>query len=201
MFTETNDSNLLIDTDPERPLVTNVADFVLPRVGARFPNILLSFRYRLVRKTGLFYYQKESDIECFLEPDGWASTGSFSSPEYRQEKNMQKGNRELEFSTAVFIKLHDAKIHFDSSRVHFDSLSYHLGARRGHFGSWRFGLDAKRPGSDPWRGETGPFWVAAGPLASPSGAWGAGRCRRQGSVGPGRRRRLGRRAACFWPET
>lgn len=46
MLTETNDSNLLVDGSPERPLVTNVADFVLPRVGVRFPNILLSFRYR-----------------------------------------------------------------------------------------------------------------------------------------------------------
>ena len=91
-------------------MITNVADFLLPRVGPCYPNILLTFRYRLVRQTGLSFYEKEADIEAFLEPDGWDSTGSFSAPDAHQEKSMILGNRELKFEATAFIKLHDAKI-------------------------------------------------------------------------------------------
>jgi len=118
MITEAHESTTLFDTDPARPMVTNVSHFLLPRVGPRYPNIFITFRYRLVRKTGLFFYEKESDIECHLEPDGWNSTGSFHSPASELQLNMKPGNRVLEFETSVFVKLHDTKISvgaFDSS--------------------------------------------------------------------------------------
>lgn len=108
MLTETYESTVLIDPNPARPMPTYVSDFTLPRVGARYPNILLTFRYRLVRKSGLFFYEKETDIEVLIAADGWDSTGSFSAPDGYQEKNMILSNRELHFKAMAFIKLHDA---------------------------------------------------------------------------------------------
>lgn len=110
MLTETHESIVIVDPDPTRPLPTNVAHFTLPRVGPRYPNILLTFRYRLVRKTGLFFYEKETDIECLIDPDGWDSTGSFNAPDGQQQKYMHPGNRIIDFSTVVFVKVHDAKV-------------------------------------------------------------------------------------------
>lgn len=108
MITETSD--ITVFPDPVRPMNTNVAHLTLPRVGARFPNIRITMRYRLVPKTGLFFYEKEEDVEFVFTPIGWDSTGSFTAPITELQRTMQRGNRVLDFSTFIYIAFHDAKI-------------------------------------------------------------------------------------------
>ncbi len=99
-----------LNVEQERGALTNVVNFVVPRVGARYPNILITIRYQLIPKTGLFRYQKEDDVTCVFSPDGWDSTGGFTSPDYFLQKHMMPGNRIFKFETFVLIELHDAKV-------------------------------------------------------------------------------------------
>jgi hypothetical protein len=105
---EANNSKLTVEQ--ERGALTHVVTFVVPRVGPRYPNILVTIRYQLVPDTGLFRYQKEQDITCIIGPDGWDSTGGFSAPDYFLQKHMMPGNRIFKFDTFVLVELHDAKV-------------------------------------------------------------------------------------------
>lgn len=108
MLTETSDFTVF--PDPVRPMNTNVAHFTLPRLGARYPNIQITMRYRLVPKTGLFFYEKEEDVEFEFTPIGWDSTGAFTAPKTELQRHMQRGNRVLDFSTFLYVAFHDAKV-------------------------------------------------------------------------------------------
>ena len=91
------------------PVTTNVAEFLLPRLGPLYPQIYITVRYKIHPVTGLFIYKKEEDIECFFSPNGWDSPGDFSAPNQNLEKSMSHDQKLLHYKTRITVRLGDAK--------------------------------------------------------------------------------------------
>lgn len=91
------------------PITTNVAEYLLPRVGPTYPQIYITIRYKIHPKTGLFIYKTEDDIKCFFSPNGWDSTGDFSAPSQNLEQYISFDQKTLHFKIRVTVRLGDAK--------------------------------------------------------------------------------------------
>lgn len=82
----------------------------LSRIGAAYPRIFFTIRYKLDPKTGLFIFKKEEDIRCYFSPFANESTTGFDISHNNLWKDISSDLKTFYFKVYFNVDLIDAKI-------------------------------------------------------------------------------------------
>ena len=71
---------------------------------------IITIRYQIPPKTGLFLFKKKDDIQCYFSPYGYDSTSNFAALSTDLEKVVSLNGKDFTYKTVVTMQLLDAKV-------------------------------------------------------------------------------------------